>query len=264
MKDLFGDMIERACELLQLHQPKDGPYYGCFSGGKDSVVIKRLADIADINVVWYYHPTIDPPELVRFIRTHHQDVIWTKSKTPFFQAVKNNGMPGPWFRFCCSLSKERHGRDQRKILGVRAAESPRRARTWTEAEEHAVAPILHWSDADVWDFIRAEKLPYCSLYDEEFDRLGCIGCPLASQGFREKQFARWPRYERAWMRSLRLFWEAKVDDAEFLERQKLLGFDGWEDHWGAWRGDMREYCRAHKKENQGPLCGETELIRFQQ
>ncbi len=39
MRDLFGNKEERAIELLRMYQPKDQPYYGCFSGGKDSCVI---------------------------------------------------------------------------------------------------------------------------------------------------------------------------------------------------------------------------------
>jgi len=50
-----------------------------------------------------------------------------------------------------------------------------------------VAPIFDWTDEDVWAYIRDRNLPYCSLYDEGFKRLGCIGCPMASKG-REQQF----------------------------------------------------------------------------
>ena len=60
-------------------------------------------------------------------------------------------------------------------------------------------PIIDWEDSDVWDFIRQYKIPYCSLYDEGFHRLGCIGCPLARQNGREREFAKWPKYKKAYL-----------------------------------------------------------------
>lgn len=62
-------------------------------------------------------------------------------------------------------------------------------------------PIIDWTDRDVWDFIRAGKIPYCELYDEGWHRLGCIGCPMAGQHGREKHFGRWPTYKRGYLRA---------------------------------------------------------------
>lgn len=67
-----------------------------------------------------------------------------------------------------------------KIIGVRAAESNRRARQWSlitkirRQEQWAICPALHFSDAEVWEVIRTEGMPYCELYDQGFNRLGCI------------------------------------------------------------------------------------------
>lgn len=64
-----------------------------------------------------------------------------------------------------------------------------------------VNPIIDWTDADVWEFIKAENIPYCGLYDEGFHRLGCIGCPMAGQHGREREFLRWPKYKDAYIRA---------------------------------------------------------------
>jgi len=85
---------KKAIGLLQLHEPKDAPYYGCFSGGKDSVVIKELARRAGVRIVWHYNvTTIDPPELVRFIRREHPDVAFERPKHPFFVEMRTHGFP---------------------------------------------------------------------------------------------------------------------------------------------------------------------------
>ena len=62
-----------------------------------------------------------------------------------------------------------------------------------------VNPIIEWTDANVWEFIRAENIPYCGLYDEGYPRLGCIGCPIASQRWRDREFLRWPKYKDNYM-----------------------------------------------------------------
>ena len=60
-------------------------------------------------------------------------------------------------------------------------------------------PIIDWSDKDVWEFIHAEGIPYCELYDEGFHRLGCIGCSMARKHGREIEFRRWPKYKQAYL-----------------------------------------------------------------
>lgn len=83
-----------------------------------------------------------------------------------------------------------------------------------------INPIIEWEDSDVWNFIKAEGIPYCSLYNEGFHRLGCIGCPMANQSGREKEFARWGKYKDAYIRSF----------SKMLEERKRKGKDtkNWE------------------------------------
>ncbi len=62
-------------------------------------------------------------------------------------------------------------------------------------------PIIDWTEEEVWRFIRTYRLLYCVLYDQGFKRLGCLGCPLASTKKREREFARYPQYARAYIRA---------------------------------------------------------------
>lgn len=78
-------------------------------------------------------------------------------------------------------------------------------------------PIIDWTDDDVWDFIRANDIPYCALYNEGFHRLGCIGCPMAGTKGREKEFLRWPKYKNAYL----LAFEKMLVELE--KRGKLTG-----------------------------------------
>ena len=60
-------------------------------------------------------------------------------------------------------------------------------------------PIIDWEDRDVWDFIKSNGIPYCSLYNEGFHRLGCIGCPMSGRSGRERDFIRYPKFKKAYL-----------------------------------------------------------------
>lgn len=64
-----------------------------------------------------------------------------------------------------------------------------------------VNPIIDWSDDDVWEFIEEYKVRYCSLYDEGFKRLGCIGCPLAGAKSMVREFERWGKYKELYIKA---------------------------------------------------------------
>lgn len=69
------DKLETAIQRLQTFEPPEG-YYLAFSGDKDSVVIKALANMTGVKYDAHYNLTsVDPPELVRFIKNAHPDVV---------------------------------------------------------------------------------------------------------------------------------------------------------------------------------------------
>ena len=88
------DLVDRSLVLLREHEPEGG-YYGCFSGGKDSLAIKHLAGMAGVRVSWHYNvTTIDPPELVRYIRREHPEVAWEwPPHGNFFVRMERKGIP---------------------------------------------------------------------------------------------------------------------------------------------------------------------------
>ena len=66
------DKVQTAIDRLRAFEPKDRPYWLAFSGGKDSCVILELAKMAGVNFEAHYNVTsVDPPELVRFIKKQH-------------------------------------------------------------------------------------------------------------------------------------------------------------------------------------------------
>lgn len=214
------DKIRRSIEMFRLYEAgalrmsPDG-YYLAFSGGKDSCVIKQLAIEAGVKFKAFYNlTTIDPPELVQFIKKHHADVAWNKPEIPMmkYMVEKAKGVPTKLMRWCCEVYKERGGKGCFRVVGVRVAESVSRSLRWREffqSPTHGtmLAPIAYWTDEDVWNFIKSRNLPYCDLYDQGFKRLGCIGCPLAGKSGQDREFSRWPKYEAMWKRAVFKFYD---------------------------------------------------------
>ena len=87
------DLLQEAIWIARECIPKQG-YIGAFSGGKDSITLRRVIEIAGIDVEWHYHnTTIDPPELIYFMRKHYPDTIWDKPKHGnFFRRMKQKGV----------------------------------------------------------------------------------------------------------------------------------------------------------------------------
>jgi phosphoadenosine phosphosulfate reductase len=236
---LFGtvDKVQIAIDRLKAFEPADG-YWLAFSGGKDSVVIKRLAQMAGVKFEAHYSVTsVDPPELVRFIKDAHPDVSFDiphyKDGTPItmWNLIPKMRMPPTRVaRYCCRMLKESSGIGRVTITGVRWAESTKRKQgrnlinisdsgklriTYNDENDESrraveqcyrtrktlVNPIIDWSDEDVWEFIKSNQIPYCILYDQGFKRLGCIGCPIAGERREKIEFVKYPKYKSAYIRA---------------------------------------------------------------
>lgn len=240
------DKVEESIRYLKAFEPHNGEgYFLAFSGGKDSCVLKSLADKAGVKYDAHYHVTsVDPPELVRFIRKYHPDVIfdypkdarWDEKKqeeveytVTMWNLIPQKAMPPTRLvRYCCEYLKEGGGAGRKCLTGVRKAESARRARgralvnlgnnkatskmlmndndesreiveNCYQRMKTLINPIIDWSDEDVWEYIKAENLPYCELYDKGFKRIGCIGCPMNTKAAQELE--RYPKYKQAYLRA---------------------------------------------------------------
>lgn len=133
---LFGtvDKVQISIDRLKAFQPKDRPYWLAFSGGKDSVCVLRLAQMAGVDFEAHYNITsVDPPELIWFIRKEYPEVIFSRQHYPdgkpitMWSLMKNRALPPTKFgRYCCNRLKEAGGQGTVTITGVRWAESTKR------------------------------------------------------------------------------------------------------------------------------------------
>ena len=193
--------------MIQRFEPRKPGYWIGFSGGKDSVVLMDLAERSGVKFKATYAATgIDPPEIVRFIREHYSGrVVTVRPKRSFFATIRVWGLPTIQHRWCCDELKKKPQIDRAypvRLLGVRAEESSARAKQYNPdyyrrigGGQWCIKPIFDWLEWEIWDYIESRKLPYCSLYDEGFPRLGCMICPYIcgknqAQLLRNRE--RWP------------------------------------------------------------------------
>jgi phosphoadenosine phosphosulfate reductase len=133
MSDL-AEKVKTSIERLKAFCPEEG-YYLAFSGGKDSVVCKALADMAGVKYDAHYRITsVDPPELVRFIKDKHPDVMRDYPRysdgtvATMWNLIPRKLMPPTRIiRYCCAALKESGGDGRMAVTGVRWSESNARA-----------------------------------------------------------------------------------------------------------------------------------------
>lgn len=148
-------------------------------------------------------------------------------------------------RYCCSELKEGGTKKRMIATGVRWAESQsRKSRQPFETVGHTkkdavrvsdekmllsdnderrllfercelkakiiVNPIIDWTDRDIWEFIVQEHLNVNELYQCGYERVGCIGCPMAGKHSREKEFADFPVYKNAYIKAFERMLEMRT------------------------------------------------------
>jgi phosphoadenosine phosphosulfate reductase len=213
---------------------KEG-FYVAFSGGKDSQVLLALMELSGCKFTTHMQVTsVDPPQLMRFVRKSYLQVELHLPQITMKQLIIERGMlPFRQKRFCCKSLKETTGASTCTCIGIRAAESVRRAkRSAIEIADHKgqffdidgcelhkhtqsdlfeietdtvvtcvggkdkvlISPIFRWSNRDVWGFIRGNRMEYCELYNMGFHRIGCLFCPMSSPREKAREYRMFPRF----------------------------------------------------------------------
>lgn len=120
--------IQKA-EPLALRMDERG-FHVAFSGGKDSQVILKLVEMANVR----YHAemqvtTVDSPNLMKFVRANYPQVTLNRPELNMIQLIQKKGMlPTRLARYCCAYLKEGAGAGTVTVVGIRAKESVNRAK----------------------------------------------------------------------------------------------------------------------------------------
>ncbi|MGC8669047.1 MAG: phosphoadenylyl-sulfate reductase [Chthonomonadales bacterium] len=87
------------------------------------------------------------------------------------------------------------------ITGIRKDQTPDRARScvveWdAKFQIVKVNPLLHWTKADVWRFIRDHEVPYNPLHDRGYPSIGCMPCTRPVAAGQHERAGRWAGFAR--------------------------------------------------------------------
>lgn len=239
MRESLRKKIEYSINLLQKAErmalridPENG-FWLAFSGGKDSQALYHISKLAGVKFKAHMNLTsVDPPEVIRFVKEHYPDVELIKPKMSIYSSCKKKGiLPTRTIRWCCAEYKEIGGIGKVTLTGIRKQESSRRSKReeisteikgkrneqsfdqWSEHEEKMVAcvggkdkilvsPIIYWTEQDVWEFLNENGIPHCKLYDEGYTRIGCILCPMSHPRQKRKDIKRYPHAKRNWIKTI--------------------------------------------------------------
>lgn len=80
-------------------------------------------------------------------------------------------------------------------------------------------PIYKWTDSEVWQFIEDRGMKHNPLYDKGFHRVGCIGCPMASN--QRQVLEAYPKYKDLYILAF----------TKMLEKRKAEGKDDSQGKW---------------------------------
>ena len=280
------DKVELALKRIRLGALSKEPFYVCYSGGKDSKVLRRLMEMSDTNYELHYNmTTVDHPSVVREILDDKTIIVDKqrysdgKQKTMWNLIVKKKMPPTRLCRYCCAELKEGGGKGRICITGVRKAESTNRKLNGGEVKiingvkaqktmienkiegdfdltpkggivmnldnnenrrlveqcyrtnKTIVNPIIDWTDEDIWEFSKVENIQQSGLYKQcggIYNRLGCIGCPMASLEEKLLEFEEYPKIKQAYINAFDRMvknYGAKSTKYDWYDGQAV--FDWW-------------------------------------
>ena len=123
------ELIRKAEKIALMYDPDNG-YFNTFSGGKDSQALFHIVKMSGVKFKTYMSLTsVDPGDVIRFVKTEYPSVIRQKPKISIFQkAVEMGILPTMRVRWCCAEFKESAGAGKVTLIGIRKEESARRAK----------------------------------------------------------------------------------------------------------------------------------------
>jgi phosphoadenosine phosphosulfate reductase len=208
----LGERVARARRLLAGVEKNYSPaVFSSSFGAEDMVVLDLIArdglaiGIFTLDTGRLPHETHD---LIARVRKQYGLAIevfspWPDSVDAY---VQDHGIDGFYEgveqrQACCAVRKVEPlaralARKRGWVTGLRRGQSDTRAVVAEAAHEPArnlwkFSPLADWSEAEVWDYLRANRVPYNALHDRGYPSIGCEPCTRAVRPGEHPRAGRW-------------------------------------------------------------------------
>ena len=123
-----------------------------------------------------------------------EELMTEKGAYSFYDSVENR-------KQCCEIRKVKPLKRALQgktiwITGIRSEHSQNRTEMqkieWDAANNITkIHPLLHWSNDEVWTYIKANNVPYNGLHEKGFISIGCQPCTRAVKEGEDFRAGRW-------------------------------------------------------------------------
>ena len=155
----------------------------CFSGGKKSTVLLHLLKQSYVGALNVLHidTTVEFDNIYLYIEKMRK--LWRFNLVRERQSDIEDIRIAENKEECCKKLKIeplKNAIEKYKIdclfVGITWDENEgEKFMSWRN-DHYCVHPILHFTEKDIWDYIRKYNLSYCSLYDQGYRKLDCKPC----------------------------------------------------------------------------------------
>jgi len=184
--NLLNLKIEKSLQIIREALQSFSKVAVIWSTGKDSTVVLYLTRQLDPNIMVFFGDTTQ-----KFKETYDfRDRMakeWNLNLINMVPDVTYEEVKGERERCCHHLKTLPAVKFLVKftidaaLVGIRWDEHPARANEdYFSQRPHCcrVHPILHWTEKDIWAFIKQNKIPYNPLYDRGYRSIGCAPCTI--------------------------------------------------------------------------------------
>jgi phosphoadenosine phosphosulfate reductase len=185
----------------------------CSFGGPTGMVLLDMAATEKLDLSVFYLDTDflfqETHQLIQMVKTRYGIApIGYRSRWSIAQQEESFGV-ALWEMdpdLCCSLRKvEPNGRalegKRAWIAGLRRDQSASRREVqiveWDpKFELLKINPLIDWTEAQVWDYIAQNDVPYNALHEQGYPSIGCSNCTRAVKAGEDMRAGRWAAFDK--------------------------------------------------------------------